>query len=64
MEAARCCPHSGLHFRSGRQPNKRNIELLLADGKVSIEIVYRVKATNDLRNLVYPFYTIPQEEPA
>lgn len=35
-----------------------------ADGKVSIEIVYRVKATNDLRNLVYPFYTIPQEEPA
>ena len=32
-----------------------------ADGKVGIEIVYRVKATNDRRNLVYPFYVIPRE---
>ena len=31
---------------------------------VAIEISYRVKATNDHRNLVYPFYVIPQEEPA
>ena len=27
-----------------------------------IDIAYRVKATNDERNLVYPFYLIPQEE--
>lgn len=32
-----------------------------ADGKVLIRIVYRVKANNDRRNLVYPFYVIPQE---
>ncbi|ONI74687.1 baseplate protein [Actinosynnema sp. ALI-1.44] len=31
---------------------------------ISIDIAYRVKATNDHRNLVYPFYVIPQEEPA
>ncbi len=32
-----------------------------ADGKVAIEITYRIKATNDRRNLVYPFYVIPRE---
>lgn len=32
-----------------------------ADGRVLINIVYRVRATNDRRNLVYPFYVIPQE---
>lgn len=32
------------------------------DGRVHIEIDYRVKATNDRRNLVYPFYVIPIEE--
>jgi phage baseplate assembly protein W len=31
---------------------------------VHIELAYRVRATNDYRNLVYPFYVIPQEEPA
>lgn len=35
-----------------------------ADGKVHIHIRYAVKATNDLRNLVFPFYVIPQEEEA
>jgi len=30
--------------------------------RVTIELTYRVKATNDRRNLVYPFYTIPREE--
>lgn len=35
-----------------------------ADGKVLIHIGYVVKATNDLRNLVFPFYVIPQEEEA
>lgn len=43
------------------------VELVIADadpstdGKVKIEITYRVKATNDRRNLVYPFYVIPRE---
>ena len=27
-----------------------------------ITIDYRVKATNDRRNLVFPFYVIPHEE--
>ena len=27
-----------------------------------IDITYRVRATNDMRNLVYPFYLIPAEE--
>jgi hypothetical protein len=29
---------------------------------VTITIGYRVKATNDRRNLVFPFYVIPHEE--
>ena len=32
-----------------------------ADGTVRIAITYVVRATNDRRNLVYPFYTIPGE---
>ncbi|HVM40217.1 MAG TPA: GPW/gp25 family protein [Acidimicrobiia bacterium] len=31
------------------------------DGRVNIAITYRIKATNDRRNLVYPFYVIPRE---
>ena len=31
-------------------------------GLVRIGVSYRVKATNDRRNLVYPFYVIPREE--
>ncbi|MDG1197620.1 MAG: GPW/gp25 family protein [Actinomycetota bacterium] len=30
-------------------------------GTVEIEIVYKVKDTNDRRNLVFPFYVIPAE---
>jgi phage baseplate assembly protein W len=30
-------------------------------GRVTIGVTYRVRATNDRRNLVYPFYVIPQE---
>ncbi|MDT4914099.1 MAG: uncharacterized protein QOC66_3227 [Pseudonocardiales bacterium] len=30
-------------------------------GLVHIEVVYRVRATNDRRNLVYPFYVIPHD---
>jgi phage baseplate assembly protein W len=33
-----------------------------ATGTVLIELDYRVRATNDLRNLVFPFYTIPHAE--
>ncbi|WP_433292384.1 GPW/gp25 family protein [Actinoplanes sp. CA-030573] len=33
-------------------------------GTVHITVAYRIRATNDVRNLVYPFYTIPTEEPA
>jgi len=29
---------------------------------VQITVAYRVKATNDRRNLVFPFYVIPHEE--
>lgn len=29
---------------------------------VRITVAYRVKATNDRRNLVHPFYVIPREE--
>src|SRR5262245_22587859 len=32
------------------------------DGQLLITIVYRVRATNNQRNLVYPFYVIPEEE--
>jgi len=31
-------------------------------GEVMIEIDYVVRATNDRRNLVYPFYVIPRED--
>jgi phage baseplate assembly protein W len=33
-------------------------------GRLPIEITYRLRATNDVRNLVYPFYVIPAEERA
>ena len=32
------------------------------DGVLDVEIGFRVRATNDVRNLVYPFYVIPEEE--
>jgi phage baseplate assembly protein W len=34
----------------------------VGDGVLMIDIGYRVRATNTLRNLVYPFYVIPAEE--
>ena len=33
-----------------------------ADGAVDIHITYEVQSTNDVRNLVYPFYVIPGED--
>lgn len=32
-------------------------------GELLIQIDYRVRATNALRNLVHPFYVIPAEDP-
>ena len=32
------------------------------NGTVLIRIDYRINATNDRRNLVYPFYVIPRED--
>jgi phage baseplate assembly protein W len=34
----------------------------VADGRLLITITYRLRATNNRRNLVYPFYVIPEEE--
>jgi uncharacterized protein len=34
----------------------------VSDGKLVITISYRVRATNEQHNLVYPFYVIPEEE--
>jgi phage baseplate assembly protein W len=33
-----------------------------ADGPLAVTIGYRMRATNDVRNLVYPFYVVPAEE--
>src|SRR3569832_1785369 len=32
------------------------------EGRLMIDIGYRIRVTNTLRNLVYPFYVIPAEE--
>jgi len=34
----------------------------VGDGRLLITIEYRVRATNHVRNLVYPFYVIPEED--
>ena len=34
----------------------------VADGRLIIDIGYRVRVTNTMRNLVYTFYVIPAEE--
>jgi phage baseplate assembly protein W len=36
----------------------------MGDGQLLINIGYRLRATNNKRNLVYPFYVIPEEEEA
>jgi phage baseplate assembly protein W len=33
-----------------------------ARGPLGITIMYRLRTTNDVRNLVYPFYVVPAEE--
>lgn len=37
---------------------------LAQPGRVMIRLAYRVRATNDRRNLVFPFYVIPRDDPA
>ena len=32
------------------------------DGRVNIAVSYRIRDTNDFRNLVFPFYVIPKED--
>ena len=32
------------------------------EGRLMIDIGYRIRVTNTMRNLVYPFYVIPAEE--
>ena len=34
----------------------------VGEGRLVIDIGYRVRVTNTMRNLVYPFYVIPAEE--
>jgi phage baseplate assembly protein W len=34
----------------------------VGEGRLMIDIGYRVRVTNSIRNLVYPFYVIPAEE--
>jgi phage baseplate assembly protein W len=33
-----------------------------SEGKLSITIKYRLRATNSVRNLVFPFYVVPADE--
>jgi uncharacterized protein len=32
------------------------------DGELLVRLRYRLRATNDVRNLVFPFYVVPAEE--
>jgi phage baseplate assembly protein W len=34
----------------------------VSDGKLEVTIGYRIRATSESHNLVYPFYSIPAEE--
>jgi uncharacterized protein len=34
------------------------------EGELLVHLRYRVRATNEVRNLVYPFYVVPAEETA
>jgi phage baseplate assembly protein W len=33
----------------------------IARNRLNVEVVYQIKDTNDQRNLVFPFYTIPED---
>jgi phage baseplate assembly protein W len=34
----------------------------VGEGELAITIEYRLRATNDVRNLVFPFYVVPADE--
>jgi phage baseplate assembly protein W len=34
------------------------------EGELLVHLRYRLRATNDVRNLVFPFYVVPAEETA
>ena len=56
-------------YRLNRVPDKLHVALLellgiRLDGQLVINIGYRIRSTNHKRNLVYPFYVIPDEEGA
>ena len=47
-----------------RRRRRRGVSFDAADaGVLYIDINYRIRGTNDPRNLVFPFYVIPQHEP-
>ena len=35
-----------------------------AEGELLVHLRYRLRPTNDVRNLIYPFYIVPAEEPS
>jgi len=39
-----------------------DFDLDAGEGGLAITIEYRLRATNDVHNLVYPFYVVPAEE--
>jgi len=69
---ARAVGRFELEVRLALQRWEPRIEVLSGDvdtsfaerGELLIEIFYSLRATNDVRNLVYPFYVIPAEETA
>jgi uncharacterized protein len=69
---ARAVGRFELEVRLALQRWEPRIEVLSVDvdtsvaerGELLIEILYSLRATNDVRNLVYPFYVIPAEETA
>jgi phage baseplate assembly protein W len=40
------------------------IDFTADGGTLFVDIVYRLRATNSVRNLIYPFYVIPSERTA
>ncbi len=50
--------------RASRSPTSSSTSTTSDRGELLIEITYRLRATNHMRNLVYPFYVIPAEETA
>ena len=54
MKALLCNEPGRLSVVSRPDPDQQSL--------IHIAVEYRVRATNDRRNLVYPFYVIPHEE--